>query len=246
MERRHVFPTLADLSTAVSGLIARDTAQAKAEGRRYSIALSGGSTPRALHETMVSALFTGTFCWDAMEFFFGDERMVPPDHSNSNYHMAFETLFSRAPIAPQQIHRMKGEMSAAVEAATEYEDELRRHLPTVVDGFPQFDLVLLGLGADGHIASLFPDTDILDEQHKWVAAAYVGKFRTWRMSLTFPVINRARKIFVLVTGENKADVVASLFNNGLTTQLPAQRLAPLGELHWFLDSKAAKNVAGMA
>ncbi len=246
MERRHVFSSTAGLAEAVCAHIAQDSAQAKGRGQRYTLALAGGATPRLLHEAMVSSQWMKTFCWDAMEFFFGDERMVPPDHRNSNYRMAYETLFSHAPIAPEHIHRIKGELSPAMDAAIDYEKQLRRLLTPLEDGFPQFDLVLLGLGADGHVASLFPDTDILNEREKWVAATYVQRLEAWRVSLTFPVLNRARKIFVLVTGESKSDIVAAVFNEASSADLPVKRLAPRGELHWFIESKAARHVAATA
>lgn len=246
MERRHVFDSTSELAAAVCGYIARDSAQAKARGQRYALALAGGATPRLLHVAMVSSQWVKTFCWDEMEFFFGDERMVPPDHRDSNYRMAYETLFSRAPIAPEHIHRIKGELTPAMDAAIDYEKQLNRVLTPLDDGVPQFDLVLLGLGSDGHIASLFPDTDILNERKRWVAATYVPKLEAWRVSLTLPVINRARKIFVLITGESKSDIVASVFNDASSADLPVKRLAPHGELHWFIDSKAARRIAATA
>lgn len=246
MDQLHVFPTVAELTEAVCNQIARASCQAKAESRRFSLALSGGSTPRTLHQTMTSTAHSKTICWEAIDFLFGDERMVPPDHNDSNFRMAQETLFSLAPIPPDNIHRMQGELSPA-DAAANYQRELNAVLTAGNDGFPNIDLVLLGLGPDGHIASLFPGTQILEEQKKWVSAVFVEKFNSWRLSLTYPIINRARKIFVLVTGESKADIVATLFTDArAAAQLPAKRLAPAGELHWYLDAAAAKNLSGIA
>lgn len=243
MERRHIFPTVAALTSAVADTIARDVQLAAEQGRRYTVALSGGSTPRILHETMVGSDSINLVPWDSMEFFFGDERTVPADHEESNYRMAHETLFSRAPISKDQIHRIHGEVTPATKAAEDYEAMLRSNFQTLADGFPQFDLILLGIGADGHTASLFPGTDILYETKKWVAATYVDKLSTWRVSLTYPVINRAHKIFVLVTGSGKSDIVHTLFNEPAKAKLlPVKQIVTQGEMHWFFDSAAAARI----
>lgn len=243
MERRRIFPSVAALTSAVADIIARDAKSAAEQGRRYTIALSGGSTPRILHETLVRAESINLIPWDNIEFFFGDERTVPADDEQSNYRMAHETLFSRAPISKERIHRIPGEVSPATKAAKDYETVLRAHFKSPAHGFPQFDLILLGIGTDGHAASLFPATDILDETKKWVAATYVDKLSTWRISLTYPVINQARKIIVLVTGDGKSDIVHTLFNDPASAKLlPVMRIVPKGEMLWFLDNSAAARI----
>jgi 6-phosphogluconolactonase len=208
----------------------------------YSIVLSGGSTPRSLY-----ALLAGDpdlrrqIPWDRVHFFWGDERHVPPDHPESNYHMAFEAMLSRVPIPPDNIHRMRGEDPDADKAAGDYAREIRRFFGIESGQIPVFNCVLLGLGADGHTASLFPTTSALAETERLVVANWVTKFQSYRITLTLPVFNKAAQVVFLVCGEDKAETLkAVLEGNRQSSRYPAQRIQPSdGELIWFLDRSAA-------
>jgi 6-phosphogluconolactonase len=176
--------------------------------------------------------------WKRVVFFFGDERCVPPDSDRSNYRMARETLFEPLGIAPGRIHRMHGE-APPKEAAAEYARILERELP-VEGSLPTFDFVFLGLGPDGHTASLFPGTRALEEKASRVAANWVPKMREWRLTLTFPVLNAARRIVFLVSGgEKRGPATAILKRKPGWRDLPASRVRPArGSLLWLLDEEA--------
>ena len=178
--------------------------------------------------------------WDKLHFFFGDERHVPPDSPESNFRMAQETLFSKAPIAPEQIARMKGEYPEAARAAREYEQVLRQFFGLTHGQFPRFDLVLLGMGPDGHTASLFPGTKALHEQERLVVSNWVGKLYTERITLTAPVLNNAARVIFLVQGEDKALALKAVLEGPFEPeQLPAQLIQPHnGTLLWLVDSTA--------
>jgi 6-phosphogluconolactonase len=216
--------------------LARDRAAAG----RFAVALSGGSTPRALYALLASAEFQPQIPWPRVHFFWGDERAVPPDHPDSNYRMAFEALLGKAPVPAENIHRIEGEL-APEEAAARYEKTLRDFFALEDAAWPVFDLILLGLGDDGHTASLFPGSAALAETRRLVAAVYVEKLKTHRITLTLPVLNRAANIFFLVAGTDKAAIVADALRKktGPAT-LPAQRIDPPGgRLVWFVDSAAS-------
>ena len=208
----------------------------------FHVALSGGSTPRALYQRLARPDYVEKVDWQAVHIYFGDERAVAPDHSDSNFRMAHEALLSRVPILPAHIHRMPAEQQPIVDAATAYESVLRRQLPQTERGIPQFDLVLLGLGTDGHTASLFPGTPVLYERERLVAEVYVEKLDSWRMSLTLPVIDAARQILVLVAGATKAAIIGELFASDMDRTYPIQLIEPLGDMHWYLDAAAAKSL----
>jgi 6-phosphogluconolactonase len=196
--------------------------------------LAGGSTPKAMYGVLARE-YAGRIDWSRVHIFFGDERPVPPDHDDSNYKLASETLLDHVPI--RSVHRMRGELPPD-EAATAYEKELRTFFGA--EGVPRFDLILLGLGRDGHTASLFPETSALEVHDRLVVANPVLKLDTTRITLTVPVINAARAVVFLVAGEDKAEAIEKILEEGADPRAyPASLIQPAGELEWMLDQSAA-------
>jgi 6-phosphogluconolactonase len=210
---------------------------------RFCVALSGGNTPRAVYSLLATK--KDLLPWDKIYIFFGDERHVPPEHSDSNYRMANESLLSRVPLPQKNIYRVRAELDAKV-AAQEYEDQLReffqlQDIRLQNNDWPQFDLILLGLGDDGHTASLFPGSLALAENTRMVVANWVKKFNEYRITLTFPVLNQAAEVMFLVSGESKAHILKDVLNLESTNTYPVQRVQPAnGRLLWFLDQPAAR------
>jgi 6-phosphogluconolactonase len=215
-----------------------DAAQEAAESRgRFSVALSGGSTPGALYRLLAEEPYQGQVPWEQVHLFWGDERCVPPHDPGSNYQLANETLIAHVPIAPDNIHRVRGEFEPEA-AARDYARELH-------DFFcgPQtrFDLVLLGLGSDGHTASLFPGSASLKERERLAVAvkAHYEDRPAYRVTLTLPAINTARQVQFLVSGSAKAGIVRAVLQ-GPDRRLPAQQVRPTaGQFTWLLDAEAA-------
>ena len=205
---------------------------------RFAVALSGGKTPRAMLET----LSTRTLDWRSIHFFWSDERCVGPDDPNSNYGMARNALFSKIGASDLNVHRMHGELDPLV-GASAYDAELRAFFGTAA---PVFDLLFLGLGPDGHTASLFPGTAALGITDAWCAANEVSEpvASPWRLTLTYPAINAARRVIFLVEGADKSDILANVLGNEKDVRrYPAQGIAPTdGELVWLVDSAAAANL----
>jgi 6-phosphogluconolactonase len=225
------------LARAAADEVARRAEQAVAERGAFTLALSGGSTPRALYTLLAdpAAPFRARIPWDRVHVWFGDERNVPRDHADSNFRMAQEALLSHVPTA--SVHRMEGERTAG-EAAERYEAELRRWLGG--DGPPRLDLALMGLGADGHTASLFPGTDALEERVRWAAAPWVAALGVHRITLTFPVFDRARAVVFLVSGTEKVPALSRLLSPPPgEPPIPAARVRPAeGELLVLADAAA--------
>ena len=213
---------------------------------RFSVVLSGGSTPGSLYRLLAEEPFRSQIPWEDVYLFWGDERCVPPGDPGSNYYLAHETLISRVPVPPGNIHRVRGELEPA-RAVRAYTRELEDFFCVPPRGLhARFDLVLLGLGQDGHTASLFPASPLLAETERLVAAATaVYQDRpAERVTLTLPAINSARQILFLVTGSAKAGVVQSIVE-GTAQRLPAQRIRPAaGQLAWLLDAAAARLIGG--
>jgi 6-phosphogluconolactonase len=218
--------------------IARESATARG---RFSVALAGGSTPKRVYELLAGEDLSRELDWPQVHIFFGDERCVPPDDAESNYRMANEALLARVPLPEQNIHRMRGEGDAVANARL-YEDELRGFFDG--ENWPQFDLIMLGMGDDGHTASLFPETHALDVQTAWVTANWVEKFDTFRVTLTAPAINHARNVLFIVTGASKAARLPEVLHGAREPRrLPSQLIQPHeGALAWFLDEAAAKQL----
>lgn len=214
----------------------------------FSVALSGGSTPLGLYERLAQKDFRSRVMWKNVFVFWGDERCVPPDHAESNYRAAFDSLLVHVPIPASNVFRMHGEVDPA-EAALEYEQILRSHFNTP-NGAPRFtanarfDLIYLGVGNDGHTASLFPDGDTVELTREWVAASYSESTTNWRVTFTLPLINAAANVQFLVAGREKHDILARIFADqdvdGKTgATLPAARVRPIeGNLEWFVDDAA--------
>ena len=205
---------------------------------RFAVALSGGSTPRGLHEELART-FATQLVWQNVFFFWSDERHVPLTDPESNYRMANQTLLSKLPVPPDHVFRIPAEMPDAGEAAQVYEQTLRNFFRPAAGSFPRFDLILLGMGPDGHTASLFPSTTALAEKQHWVVANWVEKFSTFRVTFTYPLLNRAANVMFLVSGAEKAPMVGRALKDA-AANLPCQGVKPVdGELIWFLDQAAA-------
>ena len=210
---------------------------------RFTVALSGGSTPKALHGVLAdrSARDPKIVDWARVQIFFGDERHVPPDHADSNFRMANETLLSKVPIPSANVHRVRCELPDAAQAATEYDKELVSAFQLKgVDQLPRFDLILLGMGPDGHTASLFPGTTAVHETKKRVVANWVPKLNAWRVTFTFPVINHAECVVPMVCGHDKAAPFREVLGQGSADLYPIKNVHPThGELIWIIDRAAA-------
>lgn len=205
---------------------------------RFTVALSGGSTPRGLHQELVTN-FSSKLPWDKVFFFWGDERHVPPDSSDSNFRMANETLLSKLPIPQKNIFRPATELSDAREAARKYAQALQDYFRPAANEFPRFDFILLGMGPDGHTASLFPGTAALQEKDEFVVANWIEKLNTFRITFTYPVLNNAASVMFLVNGDEKAEMVRRALKDP-SANLPCQAVKPSnGELLWYLDRGAA-------
>jgi 6-phosphogluconolactonase len=236
-----VLPDAAALADAAARHIV-ESGQAAIDARgAFSIALSGGSTPRELHLRLSSPPLASQIEWSRVHVFFGDERCVPPEDAQSNYHMAFETLLSRVPIPASQVHRMKGELEPSV-AAAEYERELRDFFG---DDPPRLDVILLGMGDNGHTASLFPGLTAVHEQQRWVVAEYVAEVSMWRITLTPVVLDLAREATFLVAGSGKASMLRQVLEGPFAPdERPAQIVRPSpGEVIWLVDAAAAADLS---
>jgi 6-phosphogluconolactonase len=253
-----IYPDADHLARAAAAFILDQARLCLAEYKRFNLVLAGGSTPQAAYRLLAKPDLASQVDWNGVHFFFGDERCVPPDHPDSNYAMARRLIFDRLPVLPGNVHRMPGELAPAQGAAA-YESELREAFGRST--FPEFDLVLLGMGEDGHVASLFPGSAALHEQQRWaVAIKQIGVKGQGilkgldsrllpplvdRLSLTLPVINAARQVLMLVSGAKKAGRLSQVLNEkpGNAALLPAQLVHPLSQrLTWLVDEAAA---AGM-
>ncbi len=210
----------------------------------FTVALSGGSTPKGLYSLLAdeNEEFRARVAWDKIHFFWGDERHVPPDHPESNYRMAYEALLSKVPVPPDNVHRIKAENPNAADAARDYEEILREFFKLGQGQKPRFDLVLLGMGPEGHTASLFPGSEVIHEKSRLVAAPWVEKFKTYRITLTPPVLNNAICVMFLVGGEEKAETLKSVLQGEYRPdRFPAQVIQPVnGKLVWLVDREAAR------
>lgn len=222
---------------------------AVAEQGRFTVALAGGSTPKTLYSLLASdPQLRSAMPWDNSFFFFGDERHVPPEDSDSNFRMANEAMLSRVTLLPRQVHRIKGEYPDAAEAAREYADTLSDFWGLTAGQFPRLDLILLGMGPDGHTASIFPGTQALWESERLVVANRVPKFDTDRITFTAPVINNAARILFMVHGEDKAAALRAVLEGPYQPRLfPAQLIQPKnGKVLWLVDNTAARLLANAA
>ncbi len=222
---------------------------------RFTVALSGGSTPRAMFSLLAAAPFLDTVPWASIYFFWGDERCVPPDHQDSNYRMASETLLSKVPVHPENIFRIPAELPDPEQAAEQYAATLTQFFlagpgatrtgTAPLSNVPRFDLILLGMGPDGHTASLFPHTTALQAGERIVVANYVEKFKANRITLTAATINNARNVTFAAAGKDKAESLAGVLEGVYQPDLyPSQLIHPRnGTLLWMVDEAAASLLA---
>ncbi len=234
-----VYETPEELAETAARDFATKAEAAINERGRFAVALAGGSTPKAAYEALARD-YADKLDWSRVHVFFGDERTVPPHHEDSNYRMAHETLLSRIPVG--SVHRMRSELPPG-EAAAAYEQELRDFFGTS-DRPPSFDLILLGLGEDGHTASLFPETAALDVTDRWVVANPVIKLETTRLTLTVPVINAARAVTFLVAGQGKAGALEEVLEGEADPRAYPAKFICLesGDLTWMVDRAAANSL----
>jgi 6-phosphogluconolactonase len=229
-----------ELFAAAAEEVVRAANDAVAQRGRFSIALSGGSTPKSLYNLLATNA-RNALPWERMFFFWGDERHVPPTDPDSNYRMADETLLSKIPVAAANVFRIPAENPDADAAAAAYEQTLRKFFQLEPGQFPTFDLILLGMGPDGHTASLFPGTKALQEKNRLVVANWVEKLKTSRITLTLPVLNAARCVAFLVSGTDKATVLRAVLEEDVPAeQYPSKLVRPTeGKLIWLVDRAAA-------
>ncbi|UCC71439.1 MAG: 6-phosphogluconolactonase [Gemmatimonadota bacterium] len=230
------------LAQAAAELFVGRAALAMKAGGRLDVVLSGGSTPRRLFELLAEEPYCSRVDWEAVHFFWGDERTVPPDHPDSNFGAVNEALFSKLDLAEEQIHRIRAELADPDRAAAAYEAELRRHFGLSEGEVPRFDLVFLGMGADGHTASLFPGTAALEESERSAVAVWVEKLGTHRVTLTCPVFDNAACIVFLVTGQEKAETLRDVLEGAAEMPgYPVQLIRPRnGEVLWYIDKTAGR------
>ncbi len=209
---------------------------------QFAVALSGGSTPKRLYRLLAGAPYRDEVPWESVHLFWGDERTVPPDHPDSNFGATQAALLSKLDIPARNIHRIEAELEDPEEAAARYTDELRRHFQLGEHDVPRLDLALLGMGADGHTASLFPRTTALEERRRLAVASWVEGLGTHRVTLTCPVFNNAACILFLVTGQEKAETLRDVLEGSAgTPRYPAQLIRPAnGELLWYIDEAAGR------
>jgi len=236
-----------DLFQAAADELIRSAEEAITARQRFTIALSGGSTPKGLYN-LIAANASSSLPWDRMFFFFGDERHVPPDSADSNFKMVNEWLFSKAPIPAANIFRIPAENPDAQAVANAYQNTIQSFFALQPGEFPHFDLILLGMGPDGHTASLFPETAALQEKSRLVSANWVPKLETYRITLTFPAINAARLVVFLVSGTDKAPTLHEVLEGKEPAdKYPSKLIRPAnGKLIWLMDRAAASELSAAA
>lgn len=232
-----IYSSKAELVAAVAERINKITQKSVKDSGRCAIALAGGNTPRDVYSLLSRDPYANQLNWHQIHLFWGDERMVPPDRPESNFKMVKEALLDRVAIPQQNIHRIRGEIDPA-DSASEYSRDLKKSFDARV---PQFDLILLGLGEDGHTASLFPGTAAVEEEGKWAVSVFVSKLGSWRVTLTLPVLNNAKELIFIVSGKVKSQIVKKILElQGSVLEVPASLVSPSkGNVHWMLDSEAA-------
>lgn len=234
-----VFDSGKALTDAAADWIAQSALDVVRQETNFSLALSGGSTPVGVYKQLVSEKWLSRFPWAQTKFLFGDERYVPHNHAQSNFRMAMEAFLEIAPVNQEYIYPVPTHCEHPDDCAEIYERQLKEAMAT--DELPVIDLVLLGMGDDGHTASLFPGTDILQESESAVAAVYVDKLDSWRISMTFPTLNHARQVMVLVSGEAKSEVLAEVLLSQ-QQKYPIQLLHNPNGVNWFVDQAAASHL----
>jgi 6-phosphogluconolactonase len=237
MTRFRVMPDAASVCHTTADRIVELATEAIAERGVFRIALSGGSTPKQVYPLLLEPVRRDAVDWGAVDFFWGDERAVPPDHPESNFGVAYGMLLSHLPgVRPERIHRMPAEAADLDAAALSYESEIRLAFGVRGNEMPVFDLIWLGMGPDGHTASLFPGSTGLAVEDRWVVANYAPALDAWRMTLTFPVLQAARHVIFGVLGANKRDAMTRIRSGA--TDLPAARVRG-SHVEWLIDAAAS-------
>ncbi len=235
-----VFPSPAEVARGAARLFVDYAWQCIAKDGQFMVALSGGNTPRQMFALLASDEFRGQVDWAKVHVFWSDERAVPPTSPESNYGMARREFLLRVPIPEGNVHRMEAEKASIGRAAHEYEEVLRKYLDLDDRGFPRFHLIFLGMGADGHTASLFPGTRVPRQTSRWVSTPTVTKLNMRRMTLTFPVLDAASRVVFLVVGSEKAQILRAVLEGKSDPPYPAQLVQPRDRgLKMFLVDKAA-------
>jgi 6-phosphogluconolactonase len=236
-----ILPDGAAIAKRAAQEFVQTATSAVSEKGSFTVALAGGSTPKALYNLLVNdAALRSQIPWDKAHFFFGDERSVPPDDADSNFRMASEAMLSKAALKPEQVSRIKGEYKDTEKAVQEYEQALRSHFKLASGQLPRLDLVLLGMGNEGHTLSLFPGTKALHDNGRLVMRNWVGKLYTERITMTAPVANNAALVIFMVTGSDKALALKGVLEGPYEPeQLPSQLIQPKnGRLLWLVDTAA--------
>ena len=239
-----VLSNLEELFHAAAERFVQQATEAVSRSGRFTVALSGGSTPRGLY-SLLAGEFRASIPWKQTYFFWGDERHVPPDHPDSNFRMVNQVMLSKVPVPASNIFRVPAEEKDANEVAAQYEQTIRTFFQLKPGEFPRFDLILLGLGPDGHTASLFPGSSALGETSRLVVANWVAKLQTHRITMTLPVLNHAVCISFLVAGADKTNALHEVLEGDAPgEQFPAKLVTPAqGKLIWFIDRAAASGLS---
>ncbi len=235
-----------EVSRRGAELFVRMASERAGENQRFSVALSGGSTPKTMFQLLASDEFRAQVPWGQVDLFWGDERCVPPDHADSNYRMTREALLERVPIPKENVYRIPADHQDRDKAAALYQETLRRYFGLGPGQLPRFDLVYLGMGDDGHTASLFPGTKALAQERDFVTKNYVDKFQSYRITLTAPAINNAKHVVFLIAGAGKADRLHEVLEGPSDPdRLPSQLIQPEGgRLVYIVDQAAAAELKG--
>ena len=237
-----VFPDPKAVAHAAAELFTSQFEASARKHRRFRVSLSGGSTPKLTYELLATPEFNSRIDWSLVDLFWGDERYVPHDHPESNYGMTHKALLQHVPVPPSSIHAVPTELRPADAAASAYEEDIRKTFGS--DEVPVFDLIFLGLGTNGHTASLFPHSTALKETKRLVIADFVQEVNMWRISMTAPLLNRGRVVAFLIAGQDKAQVLRDVMLGPRDPdRLPAQLIAPEGQSLWMIDEAAASLVS---
>lgn len=232
-----------ELSRSLAQMFVRLAEDAVERRGRFTVALSGGSSPRSLYSLLATPEYAGRVRWDKVVIFWGDERCVPLDNPESNYATANDSLLSRVDVNPDNVHPVTGQESNPAAAAENYERLLREIFAVSGDALPGFDLILLGLGTDGHTASLFPGTTALSEHRRLVVENHVDKLSTFRITFTFPVLNAASHVAFMVSGDDKKEILPKVLKPEPVIY-PSQLVHPrAGVLEWYADAPAAEKLS---
>jgi len=235
-----IYPDVAAIAQQAAGIFVNAAQQTVRDRGVFRVAMAGGSTPKALHALLVAEPFRSRLPFDKMQLFFGDERHVPPDHADSNYRMVNETFISKTPIKPEQVFRIKAELADTEKAALDYQHILKTQFALKPGELPRFDLMMLGMGNEGHTLSLFPGTTALRDNGRLVVRTWVGKLYTERITCTAPVANNSAAVLFMIAGADKAPALKAVLEGPYEPeQLPSQLIRPAnGKLFFLVDSAA--------